>query len=350
MSVATRLERARAEGRTYVVAEAGSNHNTEWELAVRLVEAAAAAGVDAIKFQAFRAERLYPRQAGAADYLGTGEDIYELVARMELPEGWLPRLADATADRAIDLLVTAFDEVSAEAVEPFVPAHKIASYELTYGRLIRQLAKNGKPLFISTGAATLEEVDAAVGIARAAGVGDLTLLQCTASYPASPEALNVSAMNALRTCFSTAVGLSDHSLDPVVAPVLAVAYSAAVIEKHFTLDRALPGPDHAFALEPHELAQMVAAVRTAELARGDGQKRVHEEEAELRAFARRFIFATRDLRPGDTVTEGSVAVLRAGKRGSGLAPDDYERLIGRRVLREIATGAPVQSEDIEWAT
>jgi len=329
-----------------VIAEAGSNHNGDWEIARRLIAEAAAAGADAVKFQAFRADRLYPRGAGAADYLGTGEDIYDVIARIELPEAWLPRLAEAADERRLDLLVSAFDEESAATVDPFVPAHKLASYELTYSALLRRVASTGKPLIVSTGAATLAEIGAAVGVARDAGAADLTLLQCTAAYPARPEALNVSAMVELRDRFSVDVGLSDHSLDPVVAPVLAVAYGAAIVEKHFTLDRALPGPDHRFAVEPRDLARLVEAVRLAEVARGPGAKVVHDDELELRTFARRLLFTTRPLRAGDVIDADAIAILRAGKYGDGLPPDAYATVVGRRTARAVAAATPLVEADL----
>ena len=344
----SRLSRARASGSCYVIAEAGSNHNREWDLATALVDSAAEAAADAVKFQLFRADRMYPRGAGAADYLGNDEDIYEVVARMELPEEWLPGLAARCGERGLDFLVTPFDEGSADAIEPFVPAYKIASYELTHEPLIRHVAAKHKPMIISTGASTPEEIGAALAAARDAGAGDIILLQCTASYPARLEALNVASIADLRRRFGLPVGLSDHSADPVIAPVLAVGFGAAVIEKHFTLDRALPGPDHAFALEPAELRRLVEAVRAAEQARGDeGVKVVHPDEQELRDFARRSVFAVRDVAAGEALERSALAVLRHGKRGEGLPPSAFESLVGRRAVRSIAAGSPVTAADVE---
>jgi sialic acid synthase SpsE len=342
----SRLDEARASDRCYVIAEAGSNHNTEWNLAEQLIAVAAAVGADAVKFQAFRAERLYPRGAGAAAYLEDAEDIYDIVARMELPESWLPELAAETRRRGIDLLVSAFDEASADAVDPFVPAHKLASYELTHEPLLRRLAAFGKPLFVSTGAATLPEVGAAVEAARDAGAHDLTLLQCTAAYPARLEALNVSAILELRARFGVDAGLSDHSVDPTIAPVLAIGYGASVIEKHFTLDRDLPGPDHKFALDPEGLRAMILAIRGAETARGSGLKEVHADELELRDFARRSVFAVRDIEEGEPFDATSIAVLRDGTLGQGLPPARYPSLLLQRAARRIAANTPVQESDV----
>lgn len=344
---ATLFDRIEAGGPCYVIAEAGSNHNGELELALRLIAAAAGAGADAVKFQLFRAAKLYPRAAGSADYLRDDKDIYELVERMELPLEWLPRLSEACREAGTDFIVSPFDEESADAVDPYVPAFKLASYELTHHPLLRHIAAKGKPLVMSTGAAELAEVKEAIAVARRAGNEQLVVLQCTAAYPAPIEALNVSAIATLQSELGLPVGLSDHSSDPVVAPVLAVAQGAAVIEKHFTLDRDLPGPDHRFALEPDELTRMVEAIRNAEQALGSGQKEVQPAEHELREFARRSVFAVRDIPAGSELVAGSVAVLRAGKRGHGVDPADLERLLGRRTRRRIEADAPIRWDDVE---
>lgn len=330
----------------YVIAEAGSNHNGEWEIAERLIDVAAEAGADAVKFQLFRAERMYPRGAGTADYLENEVDIYDLIASMELPREWLPRLADRCRERGIEFLATPFDESSADALDAYVERYKIASYELTHDPLLRHVAAKGKPVILSTGAADLDEVEHALGVLRHAGAGDVTLLQCTAAYPARLEALNVGALADLRERFGFPVGLSDHSEDPVLAPVLAVGAGAVVVEKHFTLDRALPGPDHRFAVDPSGLQRMVAAIRDAELALGSGRKEVHADEQELRGFARRSIFATRDLSAGDLLDAQSIAVLRNGKREHGLSPERYAETLGRRARRAIRNGDPVTTDDV----
>lgn len=332
--------------RCYVIAEAGSNHNGEWALAERLIDVAANAGADAVKFQLFRADRMYPRGAGTADYLGDETDIFEIIARMELPEPWLPKLAAHCSKRGIEFLATPFDEPSADALDPFVARFKIASYELTHDPLLHHVGSKGKPIIMSTGAAELDEIRHALDVLRETGAGEITLLQCTAAYPARLEALNVGALVELRELFSVRVGLSDHSEDPVIAPVVAVGAGASVIEKHFTLDRGLPGPDHRFAIEPDDLERMVAAIRDAELARGSGRKRVHDDEQELREFARRSIFAIRDVGIGDTLDQSTIGVLRSGKKRPGLPPSRYDELLGRRAARAIRAGDPVVAEDV----
>ncbi len=344
---ATLLDRIEAGGPCYVIAEAGSNHNGDLELALELIRVAGDAGADAVKFQLFRAAKLYPRAAGSADYLRDDEDIYDLVERMELPLEWLPRLSGASTEAGIDFLVSPFDEESADAVDPRVPAFKLASYELTHHPLLRHIAAKGKPLVMSTGAADLAEVREAIEVAREAGNEQIVVLQCTAAYPAPIEALNVSALATLRDELGLPVGLSDHSSDPVIAPVMAVALGASVIEKHFTLDRTLPGPDHRFALEPDELSRMVEAIREAEKALGSGRKEVLPAEQELRDFARRSVFAVREIPAGSEFEAGNVAVLRAGKREHGADPADLGKLLGRRARRRIEANAPVHWEDVE---
>jgi sialic acid synthase SpsE len=344
----SRYRSARDAQRCYVIAEAGSNHNRDWSLAQQLVEAAAAAAADAVKFQLFKADRLYPRDAGRADYLEDDADIYDVVASMELPEEWLPRLHALCESAGLDLLVTAFDELSVDAVDPYVPVHKLASYELTHEPLIRHIARTAKPLIMSTGGANEAEIEVAVAAAREGGANEVVLLQCTAAYPARLEALNVATIAGLRERFGVETGLSDHSRDPVIAPVLAVGLGAAVIEKHFTIDRSLPGPDHAFALEPDELRQLVEAVRAAETALGSRAKAVHADEEELRRFARRSIFTSRDLAAGEIFDAAAITVLRHGKRAEGLPPSALPSVVGRRARRAIAAGSPLQPDDVEF--
>lgn len=347
MDVATNQEESsRGSRRCYVIAEAGSNHNGDLGKALALVDAAADAGADAVKFQLFRADRLYPRGAGTADYLRDERDIVDIVGDLELPSEWLPTLAEHASRRGVDFLVTPFDEASADAIDPYVRMFKLASYELTHHPLLRHVATKGKPLIMSTGASELDEVAEAVDVARAAGATTITLLQCTAAYPAELAALNIGAIPQLRERFGLDVGLSDHSADPVIAPVAAVALGATVIEKHVTLDRSLPGPDHRFAIEPDELRVLVAAVRATELALGTGTKAVQPAEEELRSFARRSIFALRDIEEGETLDVSAIGILRSGKLGYGLHPRDLDRLLGRRASRPIVAHALISEDDV----
>lgn len=330
----------------YVIAEAGSNHNGRLETAFELIDAAASAGADAVKFQLFRAARMYPRSAGTSDYLKSSTPIFDIIAAMEMPYDWLPGLVGHCGLRRIAFLATPFDEESADRLDPYVPAFKIASYEMTHHPLVRHVAAKGKPLIISTGTATMDEIDETVNVCRQAGNDTIALLQCTAAYPAPLESINVSALATLSRHLGVPVGLSDHSRDPVVAPIAAVACGASIIEKHFTLSNDLPGPDHRFAVEPGELRTMVTAIRDAERAMGSGAKVVDPVEEELRAFARRSIFATRTIAAGEAFTADNIAVLRCGKNRPGLAPSELPSLMGRRAAHEIPGDRAVQAADV----
>lgn len=331
----------------YLVAEAGSNHNGNFEQALRLIDVAAEAGVNAVKFQHFKAATLYPRLAGESDYLKTSRPIYDIIKEMETPDEWVPRLADYCRRKRLAFLSSPFDEASADLLDPYVPAFKIASYEMTHAPLLRHIARKGKPMIISTGTASLEEVLQAVGVIRLEGNERIIVLQCTAKYPTPLEAVNARALVSLRDATGLPTGLSDHSRDPILAPVVAVALGACLIEKHVTLDNGMPGPDHGFAIEPHELKLLVQRVRDAERVLGHGRKEPLPEEQELRAFARRSIFALRDIRVGEQLSLDNVAVLRCGKLGFGLAPELLAKVIGRTAAKLILAEALIRMKDLE---
>lgn len=330
----------------YLIAEAGSNHNGDIGRALELIDIAAECGVDAVKFQHFKAEKLYPKSAGESAYLRSGESIFEIIAKMEMPDEWVPLLAGHCQKRNIEFLCTPFDEASADHLRSHVSAFKIASYEMTHSPLLTHVARMGKPLMISTGTATLDEVKQVVGQVSAADNDQVALLQCTAAYPAPPHSVNARAIVALRNATGCPVGLSDHSRDPIIAPVVAVALGACVIEKHFTLSNDLPGPDHRFAVEPHELRQLVSAVRTAEQMLGHGRKEVLPEELELREFARRSIFSIRAIRANEPLTANNISVLRCGTKGHGLPPDQFPLILGRVARREIPAETLISIADL----
>ncbi len=327
----------------YVIAEAGSNHNGDLGQALALIDVAAEAGADAVKFQGFRAQTLYPETAGKSEYLADERSIYEIIQAMEMPLEWLPALADHCRGRGVDFLCTPFDEAWVDALAPWVPAFKMASYELSHLPLMRKVLERGKPTFISTGASVLAEVLRVVALAREVGNDRIVLFQCTAAYPTPPADVNARAIVTLRKATGCHVGLSDHSRDPVVAPVVAVALGAVAIEKHFTLSNRLPGPDQRFAVEPHELRELVRGVRQAQAVLGTGAKEVLAIETELHDFARRSVFAVREVRAGEVFSEDNVRVLRNGANAPGLPPEEYPRLVGRRAARDIAAGSPVRA-------
>lgn len=329
----------------FIVAEAGSNHNGSLDQALAIVEAAKEARADAVKFQNFRADKLYPRNAGISDYLAVKKPIYEIIKSMEMPPEWIPVLADYCKARNLIFFSAPFDEESADKLEPYVQVYKIASYEITHAPLICHVARKRKPMILSTGTADMAEVRQALEWCRAEGNNQVVLLQCTASYPAPLSSLNIRALVTMREALGVPTGLSDHSRDPLVAPLAAVALGAAVLEKHLTLSNHLPGPDHAYAVEPAEFATMVTAVRNAEQALGDGTKVAQSVEQELHQFARRSIYAVRPIKKGETLTADNVAVLRHGGLKAGLDPKCWNQVLGRRASREITEGSPIEADD-----
>jgi N-acetylneuraminate synthase len=333
--------------RCFIIAEAGSNHNGNLEQAFRLIDVAVEAQADAVKFQLFRASKLYPKSAGRSDYLKLDKSIYDVINEMEMPYEWLPDLANYCQEQGIMFLASPFDEESVDQLDPYVPAYKIASYEMTHLPLVRHIARKGKPTIISTGTANLEEVDETVAAFFETGNKDLMLMQCTASYPAPVESLNLKAITTMKSAFKVPVGLSDHSRDPLTGPTAAVAIGANLVEKHYTLSNLLPGPDHSYAIEPGELKQMVQTIRKVELAMGTGEKVAQPAEAELLEFARRYIFSSQPIRQGDVFSDQNLVVLRKGNLASGLLPKEWDRVVGVRASRDIEAETPVTTADLE---
>lgn len=331
----------------FLIAEAGSNHNGSLEMANALIDAAAEAGADAVKFQTFSAKRLYPKSAGSSDYLGDQRSIYDIIASLETPSEWWPGLSARAHQLGLAFLSSPFHEEAVAMLEPYVDAFKIASYEMTHLSLLREVARTGKPVIMSTGASTLEEVERAVAAVREAGCTSLVVLQCTASYPSPLASINVRALVTIRDRLSVPTGLSDHSKEPAIAPMAAAALGAAVIEKHYTLSRRLPGPDHAFAIEPAGLAELVTGVRAIERVLGTGEKIVQPVEEELRQFARRALFTTRPVKKGELLSRENIDVLRRGKRGDGLAPELLEQVLGKRSTRDLEAEALLALADVE---
>jgi N-acetylneuraminate synthase len=332
---------------TFIIAEAGSNHNGNIETAKKLIDVAVNAGADAVKFQTFRAEDMYVEDSGEVEYLDDDRSIYDIIESMEMPHEWIPRLHDYCSRQGIYFLSTPFDEQSAEVLSDYVPAWKIASYTSSHYPLLRELAAFDKPLIMSTGAHELDEVRESVEVLKNAGVSRLALLQCVAAYPTPLEDINVKVVKTLADEFSVPVGLSDHTLDPVTAPTTAVALGANIVEKHFTLDKSMEGPDHQFALEPDQLDEMVAAVRDTETVLGTSEKFVLDVEAELHDKARRAVHAVTDIAAGEQLTAEKVKILRPGEQDAGLHPKFYDEILGTTAARDIQRSAGLQWDDIE---
>ncbi|MFC7058371.1 N-acetylneuraminate synthase family protein [Halovenus salina] len=328
---------------TFVIAEAGSNHNGDIETAKELIDVAADAGADAVKFQTFRAEDMYVEESGEAEYLEDERSLYEIIEDMEMPYEWIPELYEYCKEQGVCFMSTPFDERSADELEAYVPAFKIASYTMSHHPFLEHLASMDKPIIMSTGAHEMAEVAESVDTLDSVGFDELVLLQCVAAYPTPLELINVRVVETLREEFGVPTGLSDHTLDPTTAPSTAVTLGASVVEKHFTLDKSMEGPDHQFALEPDELDVMVDAIRKTESVLGTGHKEVIEVEQELHDIARRRIHAARDINEGEIITEENIAVLRSGKREPGLKPKFYHEILGTT-----ATTALGENDGISW--
>ncbi len=344
------------EDGVFIIAEAGSNWRMgglkrDSAMAKALIDVAAESRADAVKFQTYRPETTYAQGAGESEYLaeaGYRQDIHEIFADLAMPYEMIPELAAYCAEKGIEFMSTPFSTQDFAAIDPFVKIHKIASYELSHVRLLEAAAKSGKPLILSTGACAGKDIAWAVNAYIAAGGDELCLMQCTAKYPAPSSTMNLKTLPWLKSRFGVCVGLSDHSRHPTFAPLAAVGMGARVIEKHFTLDNRLPGPDHAFAVLPGELKEMVEGVREVEKMLGDGVKEIKEAEKELADFARRALQATADIQKGDVFAEGqNFDILRPGKRKPGAHPRHIHSVQGKRAARDIPAGDGIRPGDWE---
>jgi N-acetylneuraminate synthase len=329
----------------FVIAEAGVNHNGSAALALRLVDAAARAGADAVKFQTFKADRLAAAAAPTARYQRAGaggeESQRKMLAKLELSDAAHRAVAARCKKRKILFLSTPFDQASVDFLDTLgVPAFKTSSGDLTDLPLLSHIAAKGKPMIVSTGMSTLAEVRDAVRAVRRAGNRRLVLLHCVSVYPAAPKDVNLKALETLARAFDVPVGYSDHTTG-LAASLAAVARGARVIEKHFTLDRGLPGPDHRMSLDPASLAALVRGVRDVEAALGDGVKKPVAAEMETRRVARKSLAAARDLAAGERLDRAAVTALRPG---TGLSPTLLPRLVGRRLRRAVPAGTLLKRE------
>jgi N-acetylneuraminate synthase len=347
-----------------IIAEAGVNHNGEKDLAFELVKVAANSGADAVKFQTFNAGRLAAMTAPKARYQQATTDAAEtqlaMLQKLELPEAWHSELQAYASDLGITFISTAFDVKSLAFLQTLdLPFYKIPSGEVTNAPLLLAFAQTGKELILSTGMATLGEVEQALAIlaygyshsgepqslddvwrfwssvaARDSIAGRVSLLHCTSQYPTPMDEVNLRAMDTLRQAFALPVGYSDHS-EGLLIPIAAVARGATIIEKHFTLDRTLPGPDHKASLEPTELVDMVARIRDIELALGDGQKRPQVSEWDTRQAARQQIMVAEPIAKDEVISRTALTTARCGR---GLSPVQVWDLVGKRATQDYKVG------------
>ena len=324
----------------YVIAEMSANHNQDFDRAVEIIRAAKASGADAIKVQTYTPDTLtidcdneYFRIEGT---LWEGRTLYDLYEEAHMPWEWQPKLKKVANDLGLDFFSTAYDATAVDFLEELdVPVYKIASFEIVDLPLLRKIAQTGKPVIMSTGMATLAEIDEAVQSLRDAGCEQLALLKCTSAYPAPPEEMNLRTIPHLAEAFGVPAGLSDHTLG-IAAPVVAVALGACIVEKHFTLSRDDPGPDSAFSLEPQEFKAMVDAIRVAEKALGEVSYEVTEKQQESRVF-RRSLFVVKDMEAGEEFTEENVRSIRPGY---GLHTRYLNQVLGREACYDVERGTP----------
>lgn len=330
---------------TLIIAEAGVNHNGDMGLARQLIEVAADAGADLVKFQTFSADRLVTPQAQRSAYqirnTGTSESQHSMLRRLELSEDMHSTLVDHCQRSGIEFFSTGFDVHSADMlVQLGLDRFKIPSGEITNLPYLRHVGGYGKKVILSTGMATMDEVESALYVLEQAGTPreQITVLHCTSEYPAPMHDVNLRAMLSMRDAFDVTVGYSDHTSGIEVA-IAAAALGAAVIEKHFTLDRALPGPDHKASLEPDELKAMIAAIRNIEQALGDGVKRVAPSEAKNRLVVRKCIVAAGVIHAGDSFSTSNLTVKRPG---TGMSPMLWDNVMGRKAPRDFRPNEPIE--------
>lgn len=324
----------------FVIAEVGSNHDGKLEQAKQLIDIAANSGADVVKFQTFRADKIAARTMDKVvnvDIAGS-KTLHTLYKKMELPQEWPSELADYARDKGIIFLSTPFDEEAVDELDALgIPAFKVASFELVHLSLLKYIAQKGKPIILSTAMANLGEIEEAIETILEEDNDQIILLHCGVGYPLEVEDVNLAAMDTLRQAFPYSVGYSDHTLG-ITIPIAAVARGASVIEKHFTINRNLSGPDHPFALEPEELRAMIQGIREVEKAIGSPRKGVLNSELIHYKRGRRSIFAIVDIPKGTIITENMLRILRPG---IGLQPKYLHMVIGRKAQVDIGVHEPI---------
>lgn len=332
----------------FIIAEAGVNHNADPALAKRMIDAAKLAGADAIKFQSFKAEGIATAGAKKAEYQAIntqgGPSQLEMLKRLELSPADLRRLAEYARKKRIIFLCSPFDKESVDLLNKIgVAVFKIPSGEITNIPLLEYIAAKHKPVILSTGMSTLEEIKAAVKVLKSGGVKDITLLHCVSEYPVKAGDVNLKAIKTLQDEFRLPVGFSDHSMG-MAAAVASVALGVRVIEKHFTLSRRMPGPDHKASLEPAEFRQMVLLIRQAEEALGSGIKKPTKNEEKIKRLVRKSIVAKTDIPCGCKLTSGIIVFKRPG---TGISPADLGKVLGRAAKRAISKDSLISFKDLE---
>lgn len=335
-----------------IIAEAGVNHNGDFGLARQLIDAAAVAGADFIKFQTFRADRLVSKAAAKADYQTQNTEDeewsqYEMLRKLQLPEEWHHELKDYALQKGIAFLSTGFDEESVDFLGTLgMPFFKIPSGEISNRPFIEHIAKKGKPVILSTGMSDIAEIRSAIEVLTLNGIDKtmITVLHCNTEYPTPMSDVNLLAMNTIKEDLGVKVGYSDHTLG-IEVPIAAVALGAMIIEKHFTLDKNMTGPDHKASLDPQELKAMVLAIRNVELAlSGSGHKIPSQSEIKNKIIARKSIHLKNDLPAGHLITSEDLEMKRPG---NGISPMDVDKVIGKRLLKPLQKESMLSFKDFE---
>jgi pseudaminic acid synthase len=332
----------------YIVAELSANHNGSLDTAAEIVRAAKAAGADAVKLQTYTPEAMTidvdrPEFRISGGTAWDGRTLHDLYSEGALPRDWHERLREVAAEVGIALFSSAFSRGDIDFLESLgVEVHKVSSFELVDLELVGEMARTGKPLILSTGMATDEEIADAIAAARSSGADDILLLKCTSAYPAPIEDMNLRAIATLRERYGVPIGLSDHTLGST-ASISAVTLGACLIEKHLTLDRTQPGPDSSFSLEPKEFRALVEAIRATERSLGTGEVETGASEANNRSF-RRSLFVVEDIPSGAELTRENVRSIRPGH---GLAPKQLPEVLGRRTTRALTRGTPLDWSMVE---
>jgi N-acetylneuraminate synthase len=328
----------------FIIAEAGSNwkcgsYEEDLNQSKNLIKYAAKAGADAVKFQIYRPETTYVSNPGGSKSLSYAENIDTIFEKHAMPYDMIPKLVEFCNEENIMFMASSFSVEDAKAINPFTKIHKVASFEINHIKLLEFLATTKKPILVSTGSSNYDEIDFCVNILKENGCDEIILLQCTSKYPCSIESLNLSVIPKMKSKYNLPIGFSDHSTDPIIAPLVSIGLGATVIEKHFTLDKNLSGPDHSFALTPDELKQMIDSIRNAELAYGTGKKEILQEELETRKFAKRSLQAITDISKGDILELGlNFDILRPGDRIRGLDARFLFKMNGKKSKLDISKG------------
>jgi len=329
--------------KVFIIAEAGVNHNGSLETAKKLIDVASESGADAVKFQTFQAEKIVSPKASKAKYqkrsTAKNESLFNMLKKLELGPVEHKKLIKFAKKKKILFLSTPFDKDSVDLLDKLkIPIYKISSGDITNFHLLEHIAKKNRPIILSTGRSTLLEVKEAVNVILKNGNKKLTLLHCISSYPASFDELNLRAIKTLNEAFKLPVGFSDHSMG-IEASIAAVALGAKVIEKHFTLDKNMPGPDHKSSLSPSELKALVTGIRHIETALGDGKKKPTKSEIWGRENVRKSLYSNSDIRKGSRITERMIITKRPAK---GLMPKHFKKVVGRVALKTIKKDTPLK--------